>query len=177
MRSLRQKRGFSLQELSGRASVSVSMLSAVERGGKVASIQTLHQIAMALKISVARLIETEALPQLVALRSDEQTVMTNGSGWARRVLSPSLPGFEFEMTRSVIEPGVEAGELAPQRSGSRGLLAVEEGILTMILDGKILQFYAGDSASYAGESRLVLRNDSEVPCIYYHCMNLEPTLI
>lgn len=177
VRNLRQNRGFSLQEISERASVSVSMLSAVERGQKVPSIQVLHQIAMALKVSVGRLIESEELPRVITLRSDEETLVTSGAGWSRKVLSPFLPGFEFEFTRTVIEPGVEAGEIGPQRTGTRAFLAVEAGALTMILDGRVLQLGAGDSASYAGDCRSVFRNDGEVSCVCYLSVNLEPTAI
>lgn len=174
VRSLRQNRGFSLQEISERSSVSASMLSAVERGQKVASIKVLHQIAMALKISVGRLIESEDLPRVITLRRDEQTLVTRGAGWSRKVLSPFLPGFEFELTRTVIEPGVEAGEVGPLRSGTRAFLSVEAGALTMILDGRILQLDAGDSISYAGDCRSVFRNDGENECICYLSVNLEP---
>ncbi|WP_282605852.1 helix-turn-helix domain-containing protein [Pelagibius sp. Alg239-R121] len=172
VRNLRLKRGFSLQDLSERATVSVSMLSAVERGEKVASIQVLHQIATALNSSIARLVEDESLPRVEVLRRDEQIVMDDRSGWQRRILSPVLPGIEFELMRTTIEPGVDAGEFGPHRPGSREYLAVEQGVLTLILDGIIFQLEAGDSIYYAGDSRHVYRNDGESPCSYYLAMDL-----
>ncbi|TQV83274.1 helix-turn-helix domain-containing protein [Denitrobaculum tricleocarpae] len=171
IRSLRLSRGFSLQDLSGQASVSVSMLSAVERGDKVASIQILHQIAQALKTSIDRLIEDEAPPRVILLRRVEQAVVNDGSGWVRRLLSPALPGLEFEMTRTRLEPGVEAGESGLWGRGFRAYLAVEDGALTVILDGRIFHLETGDSASFAGDSRSVFRNDSNATCIYYFCLS------
>jgi transcriptional regulator with XRE-family HTH domain len=175
VRNLRLARGFSLQDLSGRASVSVSMLSAVERGAKVASIQVLHQIATALNSSIARLVEDESQPRAVVLHRDEQVVMDDRSGWVRRILSPVLPGIEFELMRTTIEPGVDAGEFGPHRAGSREYLAVEQGVLTLILDGRIYLLEAGDSIYYAGDCRHVYRNDAEVPCVYYLAMDLGPS--
>ena len=175
VRGLRLRRDLSLHGLSERASVSVSMLSAVERGEKVASIQVLHQIATALHSSIARLVEDESMPRVAVLRRDEQIVMDDGTGWARRILSPVLPGVEFELMRTTIGPGVDAGEFGPHRAGSREYLAVEQGVLTLILDGRIYRLEPGDSIFYAGDSRHVYRNDGDIPCVYYLAMDLAPT--
>ena len=170
LRSLRLSRGLSLQDLSQQASVSVSMLSAVERGEKVASIQLLHQIALALKTSVGRLIG-EGDPQgVVILRRGEQAVVSDDPGWARRLLSPALPALAVEMSRTRIEPGVEAGTYGAQRAVSQVCLAVEDGVLSLILDGRILELETGDSITYGGNSRAVFRNDREIDCVYYLCV-------
>lgn len=172
VRALRLKRNLSLQVLSQRARVSMSMLSAVERGEKVASILVLHRIATALNTSIARLVEDEAMPRVVVLRKDEQAVMDDGSGWRRRILSPVLPGVEFELMQTTIDPGIDAGEFGPHRPGSREYLVVEQGVLTLILDGDLYVLEAGDSIYYAGDCRHVFRNDGEIPCVYHVAMDL-----
>jgi transcriptional regulator with XRE-family HTH domain len=56
VRVARLARGLSLEAVAGRAGVSRSMLSAVERGGKVPTVLTLDRIATALDTSIARLL-------------------------------------------------------------------------------------------------------------------------
>ena len=169
LRSLRLTRRLSLKDLSRQASVSVSMLSAVERGEKVASIQLLHQVAMALKTSVGRLIGEGDLQGAFVMRRGEHAVVSDDPGWERRLLTPLRPNLALEMSRMRIEPGVEAGTYGAQRAVSQLCLAVEVGVLSLILDGRILELGAGDSIVYEGDSRAVFRNDGEMVCVYYLC--------
>jgi hypothetical protein len=46
------------------------------------------------------------------LRRGEQDVVADPSGWERRILSPVLPGVEFELMRTTIPAGVDAGEFS-----------------------------------------------------------------
>ena len=71
------------------------------------------------------------------------------SGWERRILSPVLPGVEFELMRTTIAPGVDAGTFTPHARGSREYLAVERGTLQLTVDGTTHTLRAGDSAYYA----------------------------
>ena len=59
VRATRLARGLSLHAVSGRAGVSRSMLSAVERGGKVPTVLILDRIATALDTTIA---PTDLLP-------------------------------------------------------------------------------------------------------------------
>ncbi len=172
IRDLRLGRGLSLREVSERASVSVSMVSAVERGDKVASIQVLHQIATALHSSVARLLESEALPRAELLRREEQVVIDSGAGWARHILSPDQTRNDLEFNRIRIEPGVEIDDFGPHKTESRGFLAVEQGMLTVILDSRVFQLDAGDSLCFAADCRQVYRNDGHTASIHYLAMRL-----
>jgi transcriptional regulator with XRE-family HTH domain len=92
IRSARLGRGLSLDTIAGRAGVSRSMLSAVERGGKVPTVLVLDRIATALETSIARLLGEERAARVVVLRHAAQDVARDPSGWERRILSPALPG-------------------------------------------------------------------------------------
>ena len=91
VRAARLGRGLSLDAVAGRAGVSRSMLSAVERGGKVATVLVLDRIATALDTSIARLLGEERAERVVVLRHAAQDVARDPSGWERRILSPSCP--------------------------------------------------------------------------------------
>ncbi|NLW07604.1 MAG: helix-turn-helix domain-containing protein [Clostridia bacterium] len=58
IRELREERGYSLQELAQKASVSVSYLSEIERGAKGPSLKTLQKISKALNYPQEQLLET-----------------------------------------------------------------------------------------------------------------------
>ena len=172
VRETRRGRGLSLDAVAARAGVSRSMLSAVERGGKVPTVLVLDRIATALDTSIARLLGEERGARVLVLRHASQDVVRDPSGWERRILSPVLPGVEFELMRTTIAPGVDAGVFAPHAAGSREYLAMERGTLLLTLDGTPYTLRAGDSVYYAGDSHHQFVNPGREPCVYYLAMEL-----
>jgi len=172
---IRQERGrrrLSLNDLAAKAGVSRSMLSAVERGTKAPTVLVLDRIATGLDTSIARLLGEERTGRVVLLRHAEQEVARDRKGWERRILSPVLPGIEFEMMRTTIGPGVDAGVSQPHAPGSREYLAVERGTLRLTLDGAVYTLRAGDSIYYAGDCRHAYANPGTRPCVYYLAMDV-----
>jgi len=172
IRRERTARRLSLNDLAARAGVSRSMLSAVERGGKAPTVLVLDRIATGLDTSIARLLGEERAGRVVVLRHGEQDVARDRAGWERRVLSPVLPGVEFELMRTTIDAGVDAGVFSPHAAGSREYLAVERGTLRLTLDGVAHTLRAGDSIYYAGDCRHAFANAGQEPCVYYLAMEL-----
>src|ERR1051326_6673812 len=105
LRDERRRRGFTLEELAAASGVSRSMVSDVERGNRGPTVLVLDRIATALGPSIARLLRDELPARRLVLRRAEQDVARDASGWERRVLSPAVPGVEFEFTRTTIRPG------------------------------------------------------------------------
>jgi transcriptional regulator with XRE-family HTH domain len=172
LRAARLGGGLSLDAVAGRAGVSRSMLSAVERGRKVPTVLVLDRIATALDTSIARLLGEERTTRVVVLRHASQDVARDPSGWERRILSPVLPGVEFELMRTTIAPGVDAGVFAPHARGSREYLAMERGTLQLTVDGTPYTLRAGDSVYYAGDCHHQFVNPGREPCVYYLAMEL-----
>ncbi|HET8845203.1 MAG TPA: XRE family transcriptional regulator [Ktedonobacteraceae bacterium] len=172
LRLERLRRQLSLESLSSQSGVSTSMLSDIERGKKVPSVLVLDSIATALGTSLARILGEEQQAKVVLLRHNEQEVAQDPSGWKRRILSPVLPGVEFEFMRTTIEPGVEAGVFLPHAAGSREYVAIEEGTLQLTLNGLSYLLHAGDSIYYAGDCHHAFANPGEKPCTYYLVMDI-----
>ena len=172
VRRERSRRRLSLNDLAARAGVSRSMLSAVERGGKAPTVLVLDRIATGLDTTIARLLGEERGGRVVVLRHGEQDVARDRSGWERRVLSPVLPGVEFERMRTTIEGGVDAGVFAAHAPGSREYLAVERGTLQLTLDGVPYTLHAGDSIYSAGDCLHGYVNPGSRPCVYYLAMEI-----
>lgn len=111
------------------------MLSDVERGTKVPTVLVLDRIATGLGTSIARLLGEERTSAVIVLRREEQDVVVDPAGWERRILSPVLPGIEFEFMRTTIHPGVDAGVFSPHAPGALEWVAIEQGTLCLTING------------------------------------------
>jgi transcriptional regulator with XRE-family HTH domain len=167
VRQARQRRRLTLDELAENAGVSRSMLSDIERGAKVPTVLVFDRIATGLGTTIARLLDDERAARVIPLRRDEQEVARDPAGWERRILSPVIPGFEFEFMRTTLPPGVDAGEFPPHPPGSHSYLVVVEGALRLTLDDRPYALAAGDSIYYAGDCRHAFANAAGEPCVYY----------
>jgi transcriptional regulator with XRE-family HTH domain len=173
IRAERARRNLSLEELAGKAQVSRSMLSAVERGEKAPSVLILDQIATGLGASIARLLASEKEGRVVLLRAEQQHRAVDPSGWERRILSPVLSNVEFEFMRTTLSPGVNAGAFLPHNPGSREYVAVERGTLRLTIDGHVYLLKRGDSIYYAGDCVHQFENpDRRKRCEYYLAMDV-----
>jgi transcriptional regulator with XRE-family HTH domain len=173
IRAERARRNLSLEELAGKAQVSRSMLSAVERGEKAPSVLILDQIATGLGASIARLLASEKEGRVVLLRAEQQDRAVDPSGWERRILSPVLSNVEFEFMRTTLSPGVNAGAFLPHNPGSREYVAVERGTLRLTIDGQVYLLKRGDSIYYAGDCVHQFENpDRRKRCEYYLAMDV-----
>ena len=170
IRAMRKDQSLTLAELAGQAEISVSMLSSVERGEKAATVLVLHRIATGLSTSIARLVEDESPARAVVLRRGDQVVVPGPGAWTRRILSPVIPGVEFEMMQTTVPPGVDTGTYGPHPAGSHEYLMVEAGTLTLTLDHETYRLAAGDSIYYDGACRHGYRNDGEETCRYVLAM-------
>ena len=168
----RMRQQLSLDDLATRAGVSRSMLSAVERGAKVPTILVLHRIATGLGSNVTRLLGEERAAPVILLRRNEQDVARDPAGWERRNLAPVLPGVDFELMRTTIPPGIDAGEFPPHPPGSREYVAVEQGMLRLTVAGAVYLLQSGDSIYYEGDCRHAFANPGAEPCVYYLALDV-----
>lgn len=148
------------------------MISEVERGRRVPTVVVLDRIATGLGTSIARLIRDDAEPDTQVLRKAAQDVLVDESGWQRRILSPVLPGVEFEFMRTVLGPQVDAGTFLPHDKDSREYVAVERGRLELALDGELTVLEAGDSVYFPGSCHHGFANPDGDDCVYYLVMDL-----
>ena len=167
IQDLRGERSMTLQDLAGTSSVSVSMLSAVERGQKAATVTVLDRIASGLGISLPALIAVAADSEVIVRRAAEQDTIKEPSGWQRTILTPVVPGVNFEWIRTVLPPGCDAGWYPAYAPGSHEFVAVDSGILRLRLDGREIDLNAGDSAYFAADARHGYANPGTGPCTYH----------
>lgn len=176
VRAQRLARRWSLEALAEASGVSRSMLSEIERAAKVPTVLILDRIATALGTTISRLVETEVTHPVILLRRDEQQIMRDPEGWQRRILSPVIPGVEFEFMRTTLGPHVDAGVFPAHRVGSREYIAVEAGRLELTLNGTPYELRALDSIYFAGDCLHGFRNPGRSETTYYLAMDVTPGL-
>ncbi|KAB2346597.1 helix-turn-helix domain-containing protein [Actinomadura rudentiformis] len=172
LRRERQSRGVSLDALAAASGVSRSMISDVERGAKAPTVVVLARLATALGTTAARLLDDQAADRVIVLRHADQPALRETAGWERRILSPTLPGVEFEFIRTTVPAGVTVGEFAAHAAGSREYVAVERGELTVTIDGTPHRLTTGDAMYYAGDATHAFANDGAEECVYYTAMEV-----
>jgi transcriptional regulator with XRE-family HTH domain len=172
IRGERERRGMSAEDLARRCRVSRSMVYEIERGRKAPTVLVLDRIATGLGTSIARLVTGERRDRVIQLPQADQAVVRDPAGWERRILSPVLPGVEFEFMRTALAPGVDAGTFDPHAPGWREYVAVESGELELTIDGTAYQLGAGDAIYYAGDCHHGFRNRLARRCVYYLVMDV-----
>jgi transcriptional regulator with XRE-family HTH domain len=167
IQDLRAERGMTLQDLAIASSVSISMLSAVERGQKAATVTVLDRIASGLGISLPALIALAADRAVIVRRAAEQDVISEPGGWQRTILTPVIAAVNFEWIRTVLPAGCDAGWYPAYAPGSHEFVAVDSGILRLRLDNREIDLNAGDSVYFAADVRHGYANPGTAPCTYH----------
>ncbi|MFI1730979.1 helix-turn-helix domain-containing protein [Streptomyces acidicola] len=167
IQGLRHDRGLTLQQLADTADMSVSMLSSVERGQKAPTITVLARIAEGLRVPLPELVAQSADSRAIVRRAADQDTVHEPDGWHRTVLSPVVPGVNFEWIRTTLPPGCDAGAFPAYAPGSHEFITVESGTLRLTLGDEALVLDAGDSAYFAADVTHGYANPGPAPCTYH----------
>ena len=165
-RSLRRDRGLTLQDLAGAAEVSASMLSSVERGRKAPTVVVLARIADGLGVPLGELIAPGGSGVIVR-RAGAQDVIGEPGGWRREILTPVVPGVNFEWIRTTLPPGADPGPFPAYAPGSHEFVLVNSGELRLEIGTEEVTVRAGDSAYFPADAVHRYANPGGVPCVYY----------
>lgn len=162
----RLDRGLTLQALADAAEVSVSMISSVERGQKAPTVVVLARIAGGLDVPLADLVAATG-GRVIVRRAAEQDVVDEPGGWRREILTPVVPGVNFEWIRSRLPAGCDAGGYPAYAPGSHEFVVVESGVLRLTVGDAVFDLAAGDSLYFAADAVHGYANPGTVPCTYY----------
>ncbi|WP_130343762.1 helix-turn-helix domain-containing protein [Herbihabitans rhizosphaerae] len=161
----RHDAGLTLNRLAERSGVSVSMLSSVERGDKAPTVIVLDRIANGLGVSLSTLLVEDE--RVVVRRAADQDVVEE-AGWRRTILSPVVPGVNFEWISSTLPPGCSPDSYPPYAPGSHEFIYVESGTVTLTIDDeRTVELSEGDSIYLAADTTLRYANRTDSPCTYY----------
>lgn len=170
----RVQRRTTMKALAERAGVSASMLWSVEHGRKAPTVVVLDRIATALGTPLSALLDAGDVPRVIVRRAAEQDVAAAPDGWRRTILTPVVPGVNFEWVRTELPPGSAPGPYPAYAAGSHEYVVVEAGRLRLTLGdgngeggGGVHDLAAGDSIYFAADVAHEYANPWDEPCSYH----------
>jgi transcriptional regulator with XRE-family HTH domain len=159
IRRLRTTRGWSLDQLATRSGVSKGMLVHLEQGRTNPSLGTLCKVSETLGTSLASLVELHEAPVVRVVQPDETVELWGGGeGSSARLLVGSDEREHVELWHWVLAPGQGSGS-DPHVAGTRELLHVVRGTLTLDIDGADHTVAAGGAVLFHADRPHAYRND------------------
>jgi transcriptional regulator with XRE-family HTH domain len=146
LREIRTARRLTLREVAGRAELSESFLSQIERGRSGASIASLQRIASALELAVSDLFSPDGTRPRV-LRRDDRHHLAFGS-LARKALLTPKPFESVEVLAAEFDPGGSTGDEPYRHGDSEELFIVVSGSVELQLGDEQFALGPGDCAHY-----------------------------
>lgn len=151
VRHERGKRGWTLEQLAEIAGVSRRMVINVEQGAVNPSIGTLLRLSDALGVGLSALVDTPPAGLSKVTRVGDGAVLWRGTNGGRGVLVASTePPDVVELWDWTLAPGDEHTS-ETHSEGTRELLQVHDGELTMTVDGQSSKLTSGDAMTFASD--------------------------
>lgn len=151
VRQERQGRRWTLDQLAGAAGVSRRMLINVEQGAANPSVGTLLRISDALGIGLPALVEPpRPRPLQVTRRGDGATLWSSEPGGRGVLVAGTEPPDVLELWDWTLAAGDHHASEA-HTAGTKELLHVQEGAITLEVAEHSVTLEAGDAASFSGE--------------------------
>jgi transcriptional regulator with XRE-family HTH domain len=163
---LRVARGLALQALSSATGVSVSMLSAIERADKAPTVVVLSRVADGLGLTLGQLLASVESDRVVVRRATEHEVIDEPGGWRRTVLTPVIPGVNFEWIRATLPARCKAGAFPAYAPGSHEFVSVEAGTLHLTVGDSVYELQSGDTLYFPGDTDHAYSNLADTTCTY-----------
>jgi transcriptional regulator with XRE-family HTH domain len=167
VRAQRTLLAWTLDDLAARSGVSKGMLSQIEQARTNPSVATVCRLATALGVSIASLVEAPEAPSARVVRGKEAVTLWTGGheGSEARLLVGSGTTQQVELWDVQMIPGDGyASEAHP--AGTRELLLVMEGELTLELDGTPHEVGPGDAIAFVADRPHAYRNRGTAPLRY-----------
>jgi DNA-binding XRE family transcriptional regulator len=166
----RRLRGWTLDGLADVSGVSRRQLVSIEQGTANPSLAILLKLSSALGIALPVLVEQPQDGPLVVHRADTGPVLWRGPGdsAARMVVGLAMPD-AFELWSWKLTPGA-ARVSAPHTRGSRELLHVHRGTLSLVLGSETIALADGDAVAFAGDVGHTYRNDGGSDVVFAAAM-------
>lgn len=150
VRHERRSRSLTLDQLAETAGVSRRALVNVEQGAANPSVGMLLRISEALGVDLPALVEPPSTDVVQVVRSGEGAVLWTGDAGGRGVLVASHAAPGAELWDWTLGPG-DRRDGDTHRRGTRELLHVHEGAVTVEVGDRASELGPGDAISFAGD--------------------------
>lgn len=163
VRQERRTREWSLDRLAQSAGVSRRMLVNVEQGSVNPSVGTLLRLSDALGVGLPALVQPpEPRPTRITRRGEGATLWSGEQGGRGVLVASSESPDALELWDWTLAPGDRRTSEA-HTPGTRELLQVQEGSLTVEVDGAVHALDAGDALAFPGDLPHAYANPHDLP--------------
>ncbi len=161
LRELRLRRGWTLQELAARSSLSKAFLSRLESGGRQASIAAALTLSRIFDVSLASLFDSPLVETPCVIVRAGDAVERNVHGLKYAPLSAAGRFFNVQPLRVRVSPS-RRGHEHYHHEGEEWIYVLS-GKLTLSLAGKTYDLEPGDAAHFESRlpHRLIARGDQD----------------
>ena len=160
IRAVRLERRQTLRQVAGRAQLSATHISEIERGHTTPTVGALVRIAAALGREPHFFLEAEWLPEVSVVRGGAAPAAAAAPGRAV-ALTQGIPGGRLACARLVIDPGAEPAPALSAHGEVGGYLL--SGRLEIRLGEELLELRPGDGFHLSADLPHALRNPGEAP--------------
>ncbi len=163
VRQERHSRHWTLDRLAEAAGVSRRMVVNVEQGAVNPSVGTLLRLSDALGVGLPALVERPTSRSAAVTRFGEGAVLWTGESGGRGVLvAGTEPPDVVELWDWTLQPG-ERHESEAHSQGTKELLQVLQGAITVTVAGQSFALDVGDALTFAGDAAHSYANPGELP--------------
>ncbi|HEX4355789.1 MAG TPA: XRE family transcriptional regulator [Polyangiales bacterium] len=154
IRTLRETRGLTQQQMAKLTGVPRATLANLESGGSNPTLSVLVRVAAALQIRIEELIGP---PKAAArfYRAADLPVRTRGNVTVRKLLPDALAGFEIERMEFPVGSTLVG---VPHTPGTREYLTCEVGQVQLTAAGESWRLEAGELVVFRGDQRHSYKN-------------------
>jgi transcriptional regulator with XRE-family HTH domain len=161
VRALRANHGWSLDKLAARSGVSKGVLVALEQGRSNPNLSTLVRLSDTFGVPVTRLFEAEG-SQRVRVSARTAVLWHGRAGGTGTLIAATDPPWAAELWQwELLQTEAYSGTEHPH--GTRELVSVAEGTLTLTVDGERCEVTAGQSAQFPGDCAHTYANEHPEP--------------
>ena len=156
IRALRKAQKLSLAQLAERTDLSIGNLSQIERGVRSPSVRSLQRLSECLKVPVADLFQTRALPPAAELgtilrRKARPILNLSKSGCHKELLTPMMPG-TLQLLLVTLDPGGSSGSEHYSHKGEEAGVVIA-GAMKLWIEDQSYVLKEGDSFRFKSTRR------------------------
>jgi transcriptional regulator with XRE-family HTH domain len=171
LKSLRDARGLTQQQMAKLAELPRATWSNLESGESNPTLSVLHRVAVALHVSIEELIGEP--PQAGRFYpAGSLPVRERGAVRVRRLLPDHIPGIEID--RMELPPRSRMTGV-PHTPGTREYLTCEQGVIALAVAGEQWRLSPGDVVTFRGDQRHSYANPHDVTAIGYSVVLFAPS--
>ncbi|MFT3923719.1 MAG: XRE family transcriptional regulator [Myxococcales bacterium] len=170
LRSLREARGLSQEQMAKLAGIPRPTWTHLESGAANPTLSVLVKVANALQVRLEELIGP---PKSAAKFYPAQSLMVRKRGDVsiRKLLPESIAGLEIE--RMELPPGARMVGI-PHTAGTREYLTSESGVIELSVSGESYRLSPGDVVVFRGDQKHGYANAGKGKCVAYSVIAFAP---